>query len=233
MCESLKLAMKRKVVIEEYGQHAISRARSGWDHLVNFFSPPQEHFDFYPPSEKKHFFEDGKTFKTVAFSNGLLFGGCMKYGCVESCLPIRDFPPSDDRDARVFQSYVQVHHAAVSCGDLMMASEYRKLIEEYRSDICINCKVNNRPIGELACNGDPSDPQLQGHLLHAAPAPAPEAAAALEAAPDPREPTGGEPVALEGSESVAVGLPMAVASEANADVSPVKVEPADTGASVS
>ena len=133
--------MKRKLVVEEYGQHAISKAKSGWNNLMNLFSPRQEkNADFYPLCDKKHFFENSNTFKTVAFSNGVLFGGCMMYTCVESCLPIEYFTPSDERDTQLFNSYINVHRSAVACGDLLMASEYRKLIEDTRSDICINCK---------------------------------------------------------------------------------------------
>ena len=141
-------SMKRKIVVEEYGQTA---PRSRWDQLVNFFAPTQvqESSDFYPIEEKKHFFNDGSTYRTVAFANGLLFGGCLSPGCVESCLPIKDFPPDGEMCARAFQSFVRVHHAAVSCGDLAMASEYREWIEQYRNDFCKSCQENS-PVLPLA-----------------------------------------------------------------------------------
>ena len=79
----------------------------------------------------------------------------MKDGCVESCLPIKEFAPTDEREARLYLSYIKVHDAAVSCHDLEMAAEYRRLIENTRSDICLNCKVQNAPLAQIATESDP------------------------------------------------------------------------------
>lgn len=135
--------MKRKLVIEEFDHRAPKRegATGVWQTFLAMLQDPREHNEFYPLSEKKSFFEDGKTYRTVAFSNGLLFGGCLHHGCVETCLPILEFAPDDGYYSRLFRSYVKVHDSAVKCGDLAIASEYRELIEETRFDACVSCRA--------------------------------------------------------------------------------------------
>ena len=64
----------------------------------------------------------------------------MMDGCVDSCIPLKDFCPSDPPDARAFTANLQVHDAAVSNRDLEMATEYRAILEASRSDVCRQSK---------------------------------------------------------------------------------------------
>jgi hypothetical protein len=134
--------MKRKIVIEEYNDGPrgdVSRSRI--DRILDYFCGAPDVSDFYPRSKKRSYFADGQTFKTVSFSNGILFGGCMMDGCVNSCIPLKDFCPSDPPEARAFTANLQVHDAAVTNRDLEMATEYRAMLEASRSDVCIQCKA--------------------------------------------------------------------------------------------
>ena len=142
--------MKRKIVIEEYD------AASGWSiEWPSWFSLPRAKpdagKDFYPPDEKRHFFEDGETFKSISFSDGTLFAGCCKRGCLQMCVPIENFKPLDERGAAVFDAHMQAHSAAVSAKDVQMASEFRGLVESARARFCTRCsqqeKNNNRDNG--------------------------------------------------------------------------------------
>ena len=65
--------MKRKVVTvtEYYG--GLAGPRSVLQRLVDVFSPPRH--DFYPPEQKRHFYPDGVTLKSIAFADGTLYGG--------------------------------------------------------------------------------------------------------------------------------------------------------------
>ena len=134
--------MKRKIVIEEYNDGPRGEAsRSRIDRILDYFCGAPEVSDFYPRSKKRSYFADGRTFKTVSFSNGILFGGCMMDGCVNSCIPLKDFCPSDPPDAQAFAANLQVHDAAVTNRDLEMATEYRAILEASRSDVCLQCKA--------------------------------------------------------------------------------------------
>tara|TARA_B110001452_G_C15237809_1_gene428570 strand:- start:537 stop:1232 length:696 start_codon:yes stop_codon:yes gene_type:complete len=134
--------MKRKIVITEYNdgpQWEASRSRI--DRILDYFCGAPDVSDFYPRSKKRSYFADGRTFKTVSFSNGILFGGCMMDGCVNSCIPLKDFCPSDPPDAQAFAANLQVHDAAVTNRDIEMATEYRVILEASRSDVCLQCKA--------------------------------------------------------------------------------------------
>ena len=138
--------MKRKITIEEYNDWPSADVpRSRIDRVLDYFCGAPEVYDFYPRSRKRSYFPDSRTFRTVSFSNGILFGGCMMEGCVNSCIPLKDFCPSSREDARAFTANLQVHDTAVSNRDLEMATEYRAILESSRSDVCRHCKSRVQP----------------------------------------------------------------------------------------
>ena len=76
--------------------------------------------------------------------------------CVNSCVPIEQFCPTDNTLAAQFKAHLQVHDAAVSNGDVGMATQYRLMVEGCRSDICVDCKSR--------ANGEPAESAVTEEL---------------------------------------------------------------------
>lgn len=136
--------MKRKIVIEEFDEESSHARRSRLDRIIDFFCGAPGQQEFYPRAMKRTYLHDGKTYRSMAFTNGVLFGGCMMQGCVNTCVPIEQFCPTDQTDAAQYMANLQVHNSAVSNNDVEIASEYRTLVESQRSDICVECKERSR-----------------------------------------------------------------------------------------
>lgn len=140
--------MKRRIGIEESDAESHCARRSRLHRIIDFFcgSPGQQ--EFYPRAMKRTYLHDGKTYKSMAFTNGVLFGGCMMQDCVHTCIPIEQFCPTDQTDAAQYMANLQVHNSAVSNNDVEVASEYRTLLESQRSDICVGCKERSRRVAQ-------------------------------------------------------------------------------------
>lgn len=140
--------MKRKIVIEEFDEESSHARRSRLDRIIDFFCGDSGQREFYPRAMKRTYLHDGKTYRSMAFTNGVLFGGCVMQGCVNTCVPIERFCPTDQTEAAQYMANLQVHNSAVSNNDVEIASEYRALLEGQRSDICVDCKERSRQVAQ-------------------------------------------------------------------------------------
>ena len=132
--------MKRKVVtIEEYGDSTDNRSK--WSRLFDAIVGEKAAVDFYPLCDKRHFFASGTVYKSVAFSNGILYGGCFNTSCPKRSVLINEFVPTDQEYKNHFLYAIEAHNAAVCAKDLCVAYENRSIIEDLRCDLCMHCRT--------------------------------------------------------------------------------------------
>lgn len=129
-------AMKRKVVtVTEYYFGTPSGPRSVFQRLLDAVAPARH--DFYPPEQKRHFYPDGTTLKSIAFADGTLYGGCCALGCPKRCVGIEEFEPDSRMD---FHFALRAHSNALSARDLDVATEQRGVLDETRDPRCRACR---------------------------------------------------------------------------------------------
>mgnify|MGYP001310267818 CR=1 FL=1 len=131
--------MKRKVVtVTEY--YGLAAPRSVLQRLIDAFSPPRH--DFYPPEQKRHYYPDGVTLRSIAFADGTLYGGCCALGCPRRCVSLSEFEPDSGLE---FHFALQAHSSALSARDLDVATEQRGVLDEQRDPRCRPCRAASAP----------------------------------------------------------------------------------------
>lgn len=133
--------MKRKVVtVTEYYCGTTNAPRSVLQRLLDALTPARH--DFYPPEQKRHFYPDGATLKSIAFADGTLYGGCCALGCPRRCVGLEEFEPDSRMD---FQFALRAHSNALSARDLDVATEQRGVLDETRDPRCRACRSESTP----------------------------------------------------------------------------------------
>ena len=144
--------MKRKVVtVTEYYGAPVAK-RSAFHRLLDAFSPGRH--DFYPPEQKRHYYPDGVTLRSIAFADGTLYGGCCALGCPRRCVTLSEFEP--DR-VTGFQFALQAHANALSASDLDVATEQRGLLDELRDPRCFACRASDVAGSHPAASKKPNE----------------------------------------------------------------------------
>ena len=135
------VAMKRKVVtVTEYYCGIPSGSRSVLQRLLDALAPVRH--DFYPLEQKRHFYADGATLKSIAFADGTLYGGCCALGCPRRCVGLEEFEPDSGMD---FQFALRAHSSALLARDLDVATEQRGVLDETRDPRCRACRSVDAP----------------------------------------------------------------------------------------
>lgn len=145
------MIVKRKITtVEEYDAPAsmgVSK-RSAWSRLADVLFGDQDALrvppSFYRHEDKRHYYFNGTVLRSLAFSNGLLYGGCTQEGCPQRCVPIRLFEPEDAVQRGHFCCALATHDEAVAANDLEVAMENRAIIEANRAELCASCRFRDR-----------------------------------------------------------------------------------------
>ena len=106
-------------------------------------SPPE----FYPPEQKRIFFTNSTTYRSISLRNGQLYGGCLEVPCPRKCVPMKEFVPVTNRD--FWLCALEAHNAAVNALDLDVATEQRVIIDSERHFKCLQCRGQDEMREEL------------------------------------------------------------------------------------
>lgn len=132
--------MKRRVTTTEYYGFGQASQRSRVDRVLDYLlgdsATPDE---FYPPEQKRRYYDDTQVLLSLAFNNGILYGGCCFSGCPRKCVPFSEFCPRDAKGAEEFECLSQTYSAALSAKDKDVAAETRGLLEKQRNSFCSLC----------------------------------------------------------------------------------------------
>ena len=68
--------------------------------------------EFDPPDQKRVFFENSTTYRSISLSNGQLYAGCLETPCPRKCVPMKEFVPVLNKD--FWLCALEAHKAAVT-----------------------------------------------------------------------------------------------------------------------
>ena len=104
-------------------------------------------FEFYPPEQKRIFFEHSTTYRSISLRNGQLYAGCLQTSCPRKCVPMREFVPVVNK--YFWLCALEAHNAAVDALDLDVATEQRAIIDHERHWKCLVCRGQDEVRHEL------------------------------------------------------------------------------------
>ena len=103
--------------------------------------------EFYPPEQKRIFFENSTIYRSISLRNGQLYAGCLETPCPRKCVPMQEFVPVVNKD--FWLCALETHNAAVDALDLDVATEQRAIIDRERHWKCLACRGQDEVRHEL------------------------------------------------------------------------------------
>jgi|EP00966_Prymnesium_polylepis_P246993 hypothetical protein len=159
--------MKRRVTTTEYFDNCRPSKRSRVDRILDYLlSDKMDADEFYPPDQKRHYYEDTDVLLTLSFNNGILYGGCCTVGCPRKCVPLSEFRPREASGYEAFDCMIPTYEAALSARDKDVASETRAALEQLRSRVCSTCSqpsAANIPAASPVHTSTPEESRGEGH----------------------------------------------------------------------
>lgn len=132
--------MKRRVTTTEYFGYSTSSQRPRIDRILDYLLGDRVAAEeFYPPDQKRNYYDETEVLCTLAFNNGILYGGCCGTGCPRKCVPLSEFRPQDSKDGEAFDCLSCTYEAALSAKDKDVATETRSSLGSLRSRFCFKC----------------------------------------------------------------------------------------------